>query len=112
DRAEAEPEATEEALTACAGLPLALRIAGARLASRGGWNVPPGAGRLSDERGRLDELQVGNLAVRASFEVSFASLSGSGRPGSVDPARAFRLLGVWPGPAIGLAAAVALLGQP
>ena len=112
DRAEAEPEATEEVLTACAGLPLALRIAGARLASRGGWNVRTLAGRVSDERGRLDELQVGNLAVRACFEVSFASLSGSGRPGSVDPARVFRLLGVWPGPSIGLAAAVALLGQP
>ena len=112
DRAEADQQATAEVLTACAGLPLAIRIAGARLASRGGWNVRTLARRVSDERGRLDELQVGNLAVRACFEVSFASLSGSGQPGSVDPARAFRLLGVWPGPSIGLAAAVALLGQP
>jgi DNA-binding SARP family transcriptional activator len=110
-RAEAEPEATNEVLAACAGLPLAIRIAGARLASRGGWTVRAMAARLSDERQRLDELRVGNLAVRASFEVSFASLSGSGRPGGVDPARAFRLLGVWPGPSIGLAAAAALLGQ-
>jgi DNA-binding SARP family transcriptional activator/Flp pilus assembly protein TadD len=112
DRAEADQQATAEVLTACAGLPLAIRIAGARLAARGGWNVRTLARRVSDERGRLDELQVGNLAVRACFEVSFASLSGSGQPGSVDPARAFRLLGVWPGPSIGLRAAVALLGQP
>ena len=111
-RAEADQQATAEVLTACAGLPLAIRIAGARLAARGGWNVRTLARRVSDERGRLDELQVGNLAVRACFEVSFASLSGSGQPGSGDPARAFRLLGVWPGPSIGLAAAVALLGQP
>ena len=111
-RAEAEPEATNEVLAACAGLPLAIRIAGARLASRGGWTVRAMAARLSDERQRLDELRVGNLAVRASFEVSFASLSGSGHPGGVDPPRAFRLLGVWPGPSIGLAAAAALLGQP
>jgi DNA-binding SARP family transcriptional activator len=131
-RAEAEPEATDEVLTACAGLPLAIRIAGARLASRGGWTVRALAARLSDERQRLDELQVGNLAVRASFEVSFASLPsasqhgasqhgasqhgasqhGPSQAGGIDPARAFRLLGVWPGPSIGLTAAAALLGQP
>jgi tetratricopeptide (TPR) repeat protein len=69
------------------------------------------AGRLSNERRRLDELRAGNLAVRASFEVSFASLGGATRDGGVDPARAFRLLGVWTGPFIALPAACALLGQ-
>jgi hypothetical protein len=49
--------------------------------------------------------------VRASFEVSIASLAGSTGPGGVDPARAFRLLGVWTGPFIALPAACALLGQ-
>jgi tetratricopeptide (TPR) repeat protein len=111
ERAEAEPEATEEVLTACAGLPLALRIAGARLASRGGWTVRSLAGRLSDERRRLDEFRVGNLAVRASFEVSFASLPGRDDPNGIDPAQAFRLLGVWPGLSIQLPAAAALLGR-
>ena len=112
ERAEADPEATSQVLNACAGLPLAIRIAGARLAARGGWNVRTLAVRVSDERQRLDELRVGNLAVRACFEVSFASLPGSGQPGGVEPARAFRLLGVWPGPSIGLRAVAALLGQP
>ena len=112
ERAAADPEATSQVLTACAGLPLAIRIAGARLAARGGWNVRTMARRLSDEHRRLDELRVGNLAVRACFEVSFASLPGSGQPGGVDPAHAFRLLGVWTWPSIGLAAAAALLGQP
>jgi DNA-binding SARP family transcriptional activator len=111
ERAGAEPAATDEVLTACAGLPLAIRIAGARLAARGGWNVRTLAGRLSNERRRLDELRAGNLAVRASFEVSFASLAGSAGPGGVDPARAFRLLGVWTGPFIALPAACALLGR-
>ena len=110
-RASAEPAATGKVLAACAGLPLAIRIAGARLAARGGWNVHTLAGRLSNERRRLDELQAGNLAVRASFEVSFASLGGAAGPGGVDPARAFRLLGVWTGPFIALPAACALLGQ-
>ena len=112
ERARAEPDATQEVLAACAGLPLAIRIAGARLASRGGWNVRTLAARLSNERRRLDELRAGNLAVRASFEVSFASLAGATGPGGADPARAFRMMGVWTGPSISLPAAAALLGAP
>jgi tetratricopeptide (TPR) repeat protein/transcriptional regulator with XRE-family HTH domain len=111
-RAEAEPEAAGEVLAACAGLPLAIRIAGARLAARSGWTVRTMAGRLSDERRRLDELKTGDLAVRTCFEMSFSSLPGRNQPDGIDPAHAFRLLGVWAGPSIGLPAAVALLGQP
>jgi len=111
-RAAAEPAATEEVLAACVGLPLAIRIAGARLATRGSWTVRTLAARLSDERRRLDELRAGNLAVRASFEVSFASLPGPAAPGEVGPAQAFRLLGLWTGPSFSLAAAAALLGEP
>ena len=111
ERAEAEPEATGMVLIACAGLPLAIRIAGARLAARGGWSVRTIAGRLADERRRLDWLQTGDLAVRACFEVSFTSLPRSAGNG-VHPAHAFRVLGLWPGPTIGLTAAAALLSQP
>ncbi len=75
-RAAAEPEATSEVLTACAGLPLAIRIAGARLAARTTWTVRTIADRLSDQRRRLDWLKTGDLAVRACFEVSFTSLPG------------------------------------
>ena len=78
DRAEAEPEATEEVLAACAGLPLAIRIAGARLAARGQLDHRTMADRLADQRRRLDELRTGDLAVRACFEVSFSSLPGRG----------------------------------
>ena len=111
-RVSAESGAADEVLTACAGLPLAIRIAGARLATRGNWSIRSLANRLSDERRRLDELRVGNLAVRASFEVSFATLSGPAAPGGPSPARAFRLLGLWTGPSIGLPAVAALLGEP
>jgi DNA-binding SARP family transcriptional activator len=112
ERANAEAAAADEVLTACAGLPLAIRIAGARLAARRSWTVRTLAGRLNSEQRRLDELKVGDLAVRATFEVSFASLPDRARPGGIDPARAFRLLGLWQGPAVGLAAAAALFGQP
>jgi tetratricopeptide (TPR) repeat protein len=111
-RTAAEPEAAGDVLAACAGLPLAIRIAGARLAARGSWTVRTLADRLSDERRRLDELRMGNLAVRASFEVSFASLPASDDSDGVDSARAFRLLGAWTGPSISLQAAAALIGEP
>jgi DNA-binding SARP family transcriptional activator len=112
DRAAAEPGATSEVLTACAGLPLAIRIAGARLAARTNWTVRTIADRLSDERRRLDWLKTGDLAVRACFEVSFTSLPGRAAADGVDPAHAFRLLGLWPGSSISLAAAAAVLGEP
>jgi tetratricopeptide (TPR) repeat protein len=110
ERAAAEPAAGDRVLAACAGLPLAIRIAGARLAARGRWTIAAMADRLSDERRRLDELKTGNLAVRACFEVSFSSLPAADPADAVDPAHAFRLLGVWQGLSIGLPAAAALLG--
>ncbi|MGW5743452.1 BTAD domain-containing putative transcriptional regulator [Amycolatopsis sp. NPDC003861] len=81
ERAEAE-----RIITACARLPLALRIAGSRLAIRPHLRLGELAGRLEDEVRRLDELTVSDLAVRSSIALSYEAL----RP----PAqRAFRLLG-------------------
>jgi DNA-binding SARP family transcriptional activator/tetratricopeptide (TPR) repeat protein len=111
-RVEAAAKATDEVLTACAGLPLAIRIAGARLAARPNWSVSTLAGKLHDEKRRLDVLRVGDLAVRASFEVSYASLPPSLASGGIDQARAFRLLGLWPGSTIRLPGIAALFGQP
>ncbi|HWG02289.1 MAG TPA: BTAD domain-containing putative transcriptional regulator [Trebonia sp.] len=110
DRPAAEPDATAEVLLACAGLPLAIRICAARLAARRQWKIATMANRLRDEQRRLDELQIGDLEVRASFQVSYDSLSAGKR--RVDPARAFRLPGVWHGRKISLPAATALIGEP
>jgi DNA-binding SARP family transcriptional activator len=109
ERPENEPDATAEVLLACAGLPLAIRICAARLAARGQWKIATMANRLRNEQRRLDELQVGDLEVRASFQVSYDSL----RPGKhgIDPAHAFRLLGLWQGTTISLPAATALIGE-
>jgi tetratricopeptide (TPR) repeat protein/transcriptional regulator with XRE-family HTH domain len=109
ERVAAEPEATRSVLGACGGLPLAIRIAAARLVSRPGWQIASLAQRLGDELHRLEELQVGDLAVRACFQVSYAALQQSAAPDS-DVSRAFRLLGLWPGADISLPAAAALLG--
>ncbi len=110
ERAAAEPDATAEVLVACAGLPLAIRICAARLAARWSWQIATLAGRLRNEHRRLDELRIGDLAVRASFQVSYDSIRTSGD--GADPARVFRLLGLWQGSSISLAAAAALLGEP
>jgi DNA-binding SARP family transcriptional activator/tetratricopeptide (TPR) repeat protein len=110
ERAAAEPDATAEVLVACAGLPLAIRICAARLAARSQWRVATLAGRLRNVHRRLDELSIGDLAVRASFQVSYDSLRSPGR--GIDPARVFRLLGLWQGSSISLAAASALVGAP
>jgi DNA-binding SARP family transcriptional activator len=110
ERPAAEPDATAEVLVTCAGLPLAIRICAARLAVRTQWKIATLAQRLRNERRRLDELEVGDLAVRASFKVSYDALRA--RKNAADPARAFRLLGLWQGQSISLPAAAALLGEP
>ncbi|MEU9127250.1 BTAD domain-containing putative transcriptional regulator [Kitasatospora sp. NPDC048540] len=112
DRTAAEPAATARVVAHCAGLPLALRIAAARLAGRTSWNVSTLADRLADHTRRLDELRVEDLAVRATFQMSYAQLASPQGPEEIHPALAFRLLGLAPGPEISLRAAAALLDHP
>jgi DNA-binding SARP family transcriptional activator len=112
ERAAAEPAATAELLDACAGLPLAIKICAARLVTRSGWTIRTVAARLRDQHRRLDEMRAGDLAVRASFQVSFASLPTSADKQGIDPARAFCLLGLWQGSSISSAAAAALFDVP
>jgi tetratricopeptide (TPR) repeat protein len=89
ERIAAEPLAARAVVAACGGLPLALRIAGARLMARPDWQVAHLARRLTDERRRLAELGWGDLDVRASFQLSYQALK-------AEPARLFRLLGLLP----------------
>ncbi|MFI8001817.1 BTAD domain-containing putative transcriptional regulator [Streptomyces sp. NPDC086010] len=102
ERVQSEREAALDVVAACGFLPLAIRIAASRLASRRTWTVSVLAAKLADERRRLDELQAGDLAVKATFELGYGQLEPA-------QARAFRLLGLADGPDISLAAAAALL---
>ena len=61
----------------CERLPLALRIAASRLASRTGLTAHRLADRLADQRSRLDELDIDGLAVRTSMRVSLDALRDS-----------------------------------
>ncbi|MDH2430489.1 BTAD domain-containing putative transcriptional regulator [Sphaerisporangium sp. TRM90804] len=74
DRIATDPDAARRIAGQCGGLPLALRVAGARLASRRQWPVARLADRLADERRRLNELAVGDQEVRASIGLSYRLL--------------------------------------
>ncbi|MEY9855952.1 DNA-binding SARP family transcriptional activator [Catenulispora sp. GAS73] len=110
DRLAAEPEAAAAVLDGCGGLPLAIRVAAARLAARPSWTIASLAGQITDARRRLDELQVDDLAVRASFQVSYDGLARSA--GDDDLQRALRLVSLWEGASLSLPAAAALLDLP
>ncbi|MET8010255.1 BTAD domain-containing putative transcriptional regulator [Streptomyces sp. NPDC005271] len=109
ERVRAERAEAEEITRLCGGLPLALRIAGARLAARPAWPLRTLVAKLTDARGRLDELRFGDLAVRTSFQVSYDGFRLGRRSDDHDAVRAFRLLSAVHGPDVSLPVAAALL---
>ncbi|MEU4575151.1 BTAD domain-containing putative transcriptional regulator [Nonomuraea sp. NPDC023979] len=102
-RARAEPAAVAEVLSLCGFLPLAVRIAAARLRHRPRWTVDYLAVRLRDQGRRLAELATAERGVAAAFGLSYEQLS-------ADHRRMFRLLGLHPGQDIDAYAAAALAG--
>ncbi|SPL90025.1 transcriptional regulator, SARP family [[Actinomadura] parvosata subsp. kistnae] len=74
ERVTAEPRAARRLARLCGGLPLALRIAGARLLTQD-WPLERLVDAMADERGRLDELSYSDLEVRASLALSHRGLS-------------------------------------
>lgn len=73
-RVRAEAEATTALAESCGHLPLALRIASAKLSVRQHWQIARMVSRLRDERQRLDELTLDGVGVRASISLSFQGL--------------------------------------
>ncbi|MEV4568023.1 BTAD domain-containing putative transcriptional regulator [Nonomuraea sp. NPDC049419] len=102
ERMAGDPEAAEAIVRSCGRLPLALRIAGARLATRPAWPPAELARRLRTAS-PLNELRSGPLDVRATFEASYAALSEPAR-------RAFRLLGSVPADGVAAWTVAALAG--
>ncbi|MEU2610956.1 tetratricopeptide repeat protein [Micromonospora sp. NPDC007271] len=90
-----DKEAMSQVLRQCGGLPLALRMAGARLRHRPGWTVAVLAERLRATPSRFD----------SAFGMSLRQLDAMQR-------RMFRLLGVLPGADFDAAAAGALTAMP
>jgi DNA-binding SARP family transcriptional activator/tetratricopeptide (TPR) repeat protein len=104
---EAEPEAVAEITELCGRLPLALALTAARAAARPALALAELAAELRDTRNRLDALDVGSpsASARAVFSWSHETLT-------PPAARMFRLLGLHPGPDIGVNAAASLAGVP
>jgi tetratricopeptide (TPR) repeat protein len=105
-RVDAEPAAARQLADLCGHLPLALRIAAEQVVAEG----PIGdlVSDLQDVERRLDSLQIPDdelYSVRGVLSWSYARLDAAA-------SRAFRMLGLFPGVSIGVAAAAALLDVP
>ncbi|WP_165949421.1 AfsR/SARP family transcriptional regulator [Kribbella turkmenica] len=104
ERVAAEPRAAAGIVELCGLLPLAVRIAAARLAIRPDWALGQLESRLADECRRLDELRLGDLAVRASLASSMQDLRPAAR-------KAFRRLGLLDTPQVPAWLAASVLDQ-
>jgi len=96
------PHLAAELVELCGRLPLAIRIAAARLRSHPAWDLAHLVRRLRDQQHRLAELQVGQRSVGAALDLSYQDLDS-------DQQRTYRRLGLHPGPDIEPYAAAALL---
>ncbi|WP_203913543.1 AfsR/SARP family transcriptional regulator [Rhizocola hellebori] len=74
ERVGTEPSEALQLVQLCGRLPLAMRIAAARLIARPHWKISQLTSRLADESRRLDELAHGGLDVRTSITFSYEAL--------------------------------------
>jgi tetratricopeptide (TPR) repeat protein len=100
DRTRTEAGVVREVVELCGHLPLAIRIAAARLRTRPSWTVRHLADRIQ-ACCPLSELSAGDRSVAAAFTLSYRHLDAARQ-------RMFRLLGLNPGPDIDVPAAAAL----
>lgn len=91
----------KELVELCGGLPLAIRIAAARLRAHPAWELSQLVARLRDLRHRLVELAAGERSVATALDLSYQDLTD-------DQRRIYRLLGWHPGPDLDVYAAAAL----
>ncbi|MFI9005941.1 helix-turn-helix domain-containing protein [Actinosynnema sp. NPDC053489] len=90
DTVREQATAAHDLVSLCGNLPLAVRIAGNRLATRRSWSIAYLVRQLRDEHRRLDSLSAGDLHLRSAFEVSLRRLSPEAQ-------RVFRRLALIPG---------------
>lgn len=106
-RADAEPHAVAELIRQCARLPLALRIAAGRATAQLHLKIADLVSEIADDRNRWEALSLPGdeeTAVRAVFDWSYHRLA-------PEHARAFRQIGLHPGPEFSLQAAAAATGR-
>jgi tetratricopeptide (TPR) repeat protein len=74
-RIQQELAEAKEIVLLCGRLPLAIRIVGGALKMKPHWKLLEYAQWLADEKQRLSHLQLSDLDVRASFELSYRELT-------------------------------------
>ncbi|OPG10657.1 BTAD domain-containing putative transcriptional regulator [Microbispora sp. GKU 823] len=109
-RERVDPEQVRRVARLCDNLPLALGIAGKRLAVRREWTLAAFADMLADEEHRLDLLTCGDLSVRSALDLDYQALRR--RTGTADGSALalFHRLGERGMAECGSATAAALLG--
>ncbi|MET9248479.1 BTAD domain-containing putative transcriptional regulator [Nonomuraea sp. NPDC003709] len=112
ERLREDPGAAAEVVRLCDRLPLALRIVAARLVAHPGWSVRELLERLADDRHRLDELQTGDLSMRASMYAQVEHLMASEHPMDRLAIEVFRQAGSLPAAEISAAEAARRLHAP
>jgi len=103
DRAAQDPSSVDELATLCGGLPLTLHLVADNIAPQRGIRLADHVDHFRNPPTLLD-LGGDEGGPAAAFTISYQALPESGR-------RLFRLLGLLPGPDIGVATAAALAGQ-
>jgi hypothetical protein len=98
-----ESSAAAQLAELCGHLPLALRIAAARLVHRPAWTVEHLVDRLRDRRRRLGELATADTDIVAVLDASYRRLPS-------DQKRMFRFLALHPGADFDRYSAAALYG--
>ncbi|MEU3353974.1 AfsR/SARP family transcriptional regulator [Streptomyces sp. NPDC037389] len=105
DRVAAEPRAAAELVEACGLLPVAVRIAAARLAARPSWTLDALLERLADDARRLAELRTAGMSAEAALAPAYDRLDAGRR-------RSLALLALAEGTGFSSHTAAALLGVP
>ncbi|MGB2567245.1 ATP-binding protein [Micromonospora citrea] len=103
DRVAADPSGARRLVEVCAGLPLAVHIVASRLRARPSWTLSALADRLQDESRRLDELRLGDTAIRSTFRTTYDELDDIDR-------LVFRRAGSHPGAVFGVTSAARRCG--
>jgi DNA-binding SARP family transcriptional activator len=104
-RVQAQAGAAAAVAEHCGYLPLALRIAGARLSARPHWSIQQLVQRLADETHRLDELRHGDMGIRPSISLTYDSAGDQAK-------RLFRRLALLDTPVFSAWLCAALLDMP
>jgi DNA-binding SARP family transcriptional activator len=79
ERVRAEEAAARALARLCGYLPLALRIAAAKLAIRQHWKISRMVKRMEGEERRLDELVLGGMGIRTTLYLSYDNLGEDAR---------------------------------